>query len=76
MVHDFNREALATEVDLHLPAKRIIRVLDRVAMWRENPESTEMLLPYLSLIDIKLDGELDDRAASHKAKDDHALPVS
>ena len=31
VVDDFNREALAIEVDLKLPAPRIIRVLDRVA---------------------------------------------
>jgi len=31
VVDDFNREALAVEVDLNLPATRVIRVLDRVA---------------------------------------------
>ena len=35
IVDDFNREALAIEVDLNLPAEPIIRVLDRVAAWRE-----------------------------------------
>ena len=31
IVDDYNREALAIEVDLNLPAERIIRVLDRLA---------------------------------------------
>ena len=34
VVDDFNREALAIEVDLNLPAQRVIRVLERVALWR------------------------------------------
>jgi putative transposase len=33
----YNREALGIEVDLDLPAKRIIRVLERIAMWRGYP---------------------------------------
>lgn len=37
VVDDFNREALAIEVDLNLPARRIIRVLDRLAAWRGYP---------------------------------------
>ena len=37
VVDDFNREALAIEVDLNLPAPRIIRVLDRVCAWRGYP---------------------------------------
>lgn len=38
VVDDFNREALAIEVDLNLPAERIVRVLDRVALWRGYPQ--------------------------------------
>ncbi len=38
VLDDYNREALAIEVDLNLPAKRIIRVLDRLAMWRGYPK--------------------------------------
>lgn len=34
LVDDFNREALAIEVDLNLPAPRVIRVLERVVAWR------------------------------------------
>ena len=34
VVDDFNREVLAIEVDLNLPAPRVIRVLERVIAWR------------------------------------------
>lgn len=37
LADDFNREALAIEVDLNLPAQRILRVLDRVAAERGYP---------------------------------------
>ena len=37
VLDDFNREALAIEIDLNLPAIRIIRVLDRVAQQRGFP---------------------------------------
>ena len=37
VVDDFNREALAIEVDLNLPAPRIIRVLERICAWRGYP---------------------------------------
>jgi putative transposase len=37
VVDDFNREALAIEIDLNLPAARVIRVLDRLAAWRGYP---------------------------------------
>lgn len=30
VVDDFNREALAIEIDLNIPAQRVVRVLDRV----------------------------------------------
>lgn len=38
VVDDYNREALAIEVDLNLPAPRVIRVLERVAAWRGYPQ--------------------------------------
>lgn len=38
VVDDFNREALAIEIDLSLPAPRVIRVLDRVSLFRGYPE--------------------------------------
>lgn len=40
MVDDFNREALAIEIDLNIPAQRVIRVLDR--MNRGNPLKLRM----------------------------------
>jgi putative transposase len=38
VVDDFNREALAIEIDLSLPAPRVIRVLERVSLFRGYPE--------------------------------------
>lgn len=38
VVDDFNREALAIEVDTSLPALRVTRTLDRIAAWRGYPE--------------------------------------
>ena len=38
VVDDFKREALAIEIDLNLPAPRIIRVLERVALLRGYPD--------------------------------------
>lgn len=38
LLDDFNREALGIEINLNLPAQRIVRVLDRVAAWRGYPE--------------------------------------
>lgn len=37
VIDDFNREGLAIEVDLNLPAARVIRVLERIAAWRGYP---------------------------------------
>jgi putative transposase len=34
VVDDFNREALSIEIDLNLPALRVVRVLDRIAAIR------------------------------------------
>jgi hypothetical protein len=42
VVDDFNREALAIEVDLNLPAPRIIRVLERVTAWRGYPQKLRL----------------------------------
>jgi putative transposase len=38
VLEDFNREILATEIDINLPAVRVIRVLDRVAQQKGYPE--------------------------------------
>ena len=37
VIDDFSREALAIEVDLNLPATRVIRTLERIAAWRGYP---------------------------------------
>lgn len=37
VVDDFTREGLGIEVDLGLPAERVVRVLDRIASWRGYP---------------------------------------
>jgi putative transposase len=38
IIDDFNREALWIEVDTSLPAERVIRVLDMLALWRGYPK--------------------------------------
>lgn len=42
LVDDFNREALAIEVDLNLPAPRVIRALERAVAWRGYPNKLRM----------------------------------
>ncbi len=42
MVDDFNREALAIEIDLIIPAQRVVRVLDRIAASRGYPPKMRM----------------------------------
>ena len=42
LVDDFNREVLAIEVDLNLPSKRVIRVLERAIAWRGYPNKLRM----------------------------------
>lgn len=42
VIDDFNREALAIEVDLSLPAQRVIRVLERIVAWRGLPAKLRM----------------------------------
>lgn len=42
VVDDFNREILAIEIDLSLPATRVIRTLDRIAAWRGYPEKLRL----------------------------------
>jgi putative transposase len=38
VVDDYNREALGIEIDFSLPARRVIEVLDRIALLRGYPE--------------------------------------
>jgi putative transposase len=42
VVDDFNREALAIEIDLSLAAPRVIRVLERIVAWRNHPNKLRM----------------------------------
>lgn len=42
VVDDFNREILAIEVNLGLPAARVIRVLERIIAWRGYPTKLRM----------------------------------
>ena len=42
VLDDFNREILAIEVDLNLPAERVIRTLDQIVAWRGYPEKLRM----------------------------------
>lgn len=37
LIDDYNREALAIEVDFSLPAERVVRVLEQVIEWRGKP---------------------------------------
>ena len=39
VIDDFNREALAIEIDFSLPSERVIRVLDQVIAWRGKPQA-------------------------------------
>ncbi|CAI2035608.1 Integrase core domain [Serratia quinivorans] len=42
MVDDFNREALAIEIDLNIPAQRVVRVLNRIVVNRGYPLKMRM----------------------------------
>ena len=42
LLDDFNREAIAIEIDLNLPAPRVIRVLERAVAWRGYPNKLRM----------------------------------
>ena len=42
---EFNREALAIEIDPNLPAPRVIRVLERIVAWRAH----HLLLFFMAL---------------------------
>lgn len=42
VVDDFNREALSIEIDLNLPALRVVRVFDRIVANRSYPVMLRM----------------------------------
>ena len=37
VIDDFNREALAVEIDTGISAQRVVRILDQIAVWRGLP---------------------------------------
>lgn len=37
VIDDFNREGLAIDADISLPAERVIQSLDRIIEWRGKP---------------------------------------
>ena len=39
VIDDFNREGLGIEVDLSLPAERVIRSLEQIIEWRDQPQA-------------------------------------
>ena len=39
VIDDFNREALAIDIDLSLPSERVIRALDQIIEWRGKPQA-------------------------------------
>ena len=39
VIDDFNREALAIEVDFSLPASRVVRTLEQLIEWKGKPEA-------------------------------------
>lgn len=39
VIDDFNREALGMEIDMSLPAERVIRSLEQIIEWRGKPQS-------------------------------------
>ena len=45
VIDDFNREALAMDIDLSLPAERVVRALDQVFEWRGKPLATQQQRP-------------------------------
>lgn len=42
VLDDFNREALSIDIDLNLPAERVIRTLERIVAWRGYPAKLRM----------------------------------
>lgn len=42
VIDDFNREALAIEIDRSLPALRVVRVLQQIILWRGKPKQIRL----------------------------------
>ena len=62
VLDDYNREALAIEVDVSLPSARIIRVLEQVFEWRGKPPA------------IRCDNELPTLSSHFQKKESHRQP--
>ena len=43
LIDGFNREALSMEIDLSLPAERVVRALDQVIEWRGKPQAIAVI---------------------------------
>ncbi|MBG5913900.1 IS3 family transposase, partial [Providencia stuartii] len=64
IIDDFNREALAIEVDFSLPASRVVRVLEQLIEWKGKPVcircdngpeyTSNILISWANLQDIKI----------------------
>ena len=69
LIDDFNREALAIDVDFSLPALRVIRSLEQVIQWRGIPEAIrcDNGPEYIS-------GELQAWAAKHSIRIEYIQP--
>jgi len=46
VIDDFNREELGIEVDISLPALRVIRSLDQIIEWRGKPKAIRCAIKY------------------------------
>ena len=44
VIDDYNREGLCVDVDLSLPAGRVIRSLERIIEWRGKPQSIVVIM--------------------------------
>ena len=64
VIDDFNREALGIDVDLSLPAARVIRALNQIIEWRGKPKNircdngpeyiSSVLMAWAEKLDIQL----------------------
>lgn len=55
VIDDYNHEVLAIEIDLSLPSRRVIRVLERLVEYREIPKKIRMD-NWLEFISVELAG--------------------
>lgn len=48
VLDDFNREGLGIEIDLSLPAERVVRALNQIIEWRGAPGTIRVELPLVA----------------------------